>query len=302
MLGGIILRSEIEMMDTILDTAKRDDRILAAYLKGSRANPKAPKDIYRDFDIMYVVKETESFIKNTDWLKSFGEIVLKQEQGDDFGYGERFGIRTDFDQCYSWLLLFDDGNRIDVGVEVLSAMKRGAYRNKLFVPLLDKIGCLPRLPEPSDEDFYIKPPTEKRFRGCCNEFYWCLCDVAKRIARDELPFAMTTYNTLVRNMLETMLDWYIGINTGFSVSSGKLNKYFKKYLPEDLYEEYIRTYTDGRYENFWSSIDTACRLFRKVSLLVADHFAFLYPENDEMACRGYMGRIRRRIQEPPSSI
>lgn len=80
-------------MNLILDFAKTDDRILAAYLKGSRTNPNVPLDIYRDFDIMYVVTETCSFIHDTSWMKHFGTVMLMQEQDTDFGYGERFQIR-----------------------------------------------------------------------------------------------------------------------------------------------------------------------------------------------------------------
>ena len=212
------MRGENEMLDLIISTARTDTRVLAAYLKGSRANPNAPKDIYRDFDVMYVVTETCSFIRDTSWMNAFGRVALMQEQDSDFGYGERFGIRSKYDESYSWLLLFDDGNRIDIGVETLRTMESGVNRNRLFVPLLDKTGCLPSLPPPSDEDFHIKKPSEKRFRGCCNEFFWCLCDVAKGAARDELPFAMATYNGPVRDMLELMLCWYVGTCTDFSVS------------------------------------------------------------------------------------
>ena len=56
------MRADTEIMNLIIHTAQTDDRVLAAYLKGSRTNPHAPKDRYRDFDVMYVVKETESFI------------------------------------------------------------------------------------------------------------------------------------------------------------------------------------------------------------------------------------------------
>ena len=104
-------------MDLILETARRDSRVLAVYLKGSRANENVPKDVYQDFDIMYVVKEVAPFREDTAWLDVFGEVILKQEQDDDFGYGERFGIRGDYDKSYTWLLLFADGNRIDIGVE-----------------------------------------------------------------------------------------------------------------------------------------------------------------------------------------
>lgn len=154
---------------------------------------------------------------------------------------------------------------------------------------------MPKLPLPTDEDFYIRKPSAEKFRGCCNEFYWCLCDVAKGIARDELPFAMTTYNTLVRDMLETMLDWYIGTYTNYSVSSGKLHKYLKKYLPSDFYEEYIKTYSDGNYEHLWNSIDISCELFRKTALLVAEHFNFKYPEEDELASKRYISGIKEKI-------
>ena len=39
------MRSEKEMMDLILETAKNDERIRAVYMNGSRTNPNAPKDI-----------------------------------------------------------------------------------------------------------------------------------------------------------------------------------------------------------------------------------------------------------------
>lgn len=290
------------MMDLIIDTAKSDDRILAAYLKGSRTNPAVPRDPYRDFDVMYVVGETGSFIKDTSWIERFGNVTLMQQQDTDFGYGQRFHIQQGYDESYSWLLLFDDGNRIDIGVETLPVMKSGRNRNKLFLPLLDKTGCLPQLPQPTDEDFHIKRPTEKNFLGCCNEFFWCLCDVAKGIARDELPFAMTTYNTLVRDMLELMLDWYIGTYTNYAVSSGKLHKYLKRYLPLDFYEEYRKTYTDGNYDHFWDSIHISYGLFRKTALLVAEYFHFTYPEHEEQASKDYMRHIRAMMSEGMGAV
>ena len=230
------MRTEKEMFHIIINTAKSDERILAAYLKGSRANPNVPRDIYQDYDIMYVVTETESFRRDLSWIDTFGKVILKQEQNDDFGYGERFGLRSCYDNTYSWLLLFEDGNRIDIGVETVETMQNGTNRNKLFLPLLDKAGYLPKLPPPTDEEFYVKRPSAAKFRGCCNEFYWSLCDVVKGILRDELPFAMSVYYMQTHQMLEIMLEWYIGSETSYSVSCGKMNKYFKRYLSEDVYQ------------------------------------------------------------------
>lgn len=56
------MRSEKEMMDLILNIANDDGRIRAVYMNGSRTNEKVPKDIFQDYDIMYVVTETKSFL------------------------------------------------------------------------------------------------------------------------------------------------------------------------------------------------------------------------------------------------
>ena len=282
------MRTENEMFHTIINAAKSDDRVLAAYLKGSRTNPNVPKDIYQDYDIMYVVKETESFRKDLSWLDIFGRVILKQEQDDDFGYGDRFDLRSHYEETYSWLLLFEDGNRLDIGVETVEAMRKGSHRNKLFLPLLDKADCLPKLPPPTDEDFHVKKPAERKFHGCCNEFFWSLCDVAKGIRRDELPFAMTTYYTQAHHMLEVMLEWYIGSMTDYSVSCGKLNKYFKCYLPEEIYQQYLRTFPDSSYESFWKAINISCRLLHDTAVVVAESLSFTYPEDYEHGFLKYM--------------
>lgn len=290
------MRNEKEMMNLIVGYAKKDSRVLAAYLKGSRTNPLVPKDIYRDYDVMYVVKETQSFMMDTAWMETFGKVILKQEQDCDFGYGDQFGLRNHFEQLYSWLLLFEDGNRIDIGVETVSHMQQSCQNNKLFLPLLDKTGCLPQLPSPSDEDFYVKQPSEQQFLGCCNTFFWNLCDVIKGIAREEIPFAMTTYMTLSHNMLEQMLNWYIGCHTSFSVSCGKRNKYFRKYLSERMYLQFLQTYTDGHVQNMWKAIENCCILFHDAAVFVANNLGYQYPQNDENGFFHYKNIIKSSIK------
>ena len=285
------MRTEKEMFQIIINTARSDDRVLAAYLKGSRANPNVPRDIYQDFDIMYVVTETESFRADLSWMDPFGKVILKQEQDDVFGYGDRFGLRSHYDRTYSWLLIFEDGNRIDIGVETVEAMREGSNRNKLFLPILDKTGCLPKLPPPTDEDFYVRKPGAEQFRGCCNEFFWSLCDVAKGIFRDELPFAMATYYAQPHHMLEIMLGWYIGSRTDYSVSCGKQNKYFKRYLPETIYRLYQQTFPDSSYAHFWKSMDASCRLFRETAVLVAESLGVVYPEEYEQGFITYVKAV-----------
>ena len=59
------MRSEQEIYNLILGVAKNDARIKAVYMNGSRTNEHVPKDMFQDYDIVYVVEDTRSFIERT---------------------------------------------------------------------------------------------------------------------------------------------------------------------------------------------------------------------------------------------
>ena len=69
------MRSESDMLTTILNVARNDERIRAVYMNGSRTNPNVEKDIYQDFDIVFVVTETSSFVEDESWMEHFGEVA-----------------------------------------------------------------------------------------------------------------------------------------------------------------------------------------------------------------------------------
>jgi aminoglycoside 6-adenylyltransferase len=151
------MRNEKEMFDLILRIAREDERIRAVYMNGSRTNPKAPNDIFQDYDFVYVVTETASFIKNKTWINIFGDLLMIQEPDRN---DQAVGIDMDFDLSYRYLMLFTDGNRIDLHIETKESMNIGYISDKLTVPLLDKDGCLPYIPAATDIDYHVKKPTE----------------------------------------------------------------------------------------------------------------------------------------------
>ena len=55
------MRSEKDMIDLIIGVARANDRIRAVYMNGSRANPNIKKDIFQDYDIVYVVRKQNLF-------------------------------------------------------------------------------------------------------------------------------------------------------------------------------------------------------------------------------------------------
>ena len=76
------MRSELEMLDLILNFARNDERVRAVILNGSRVNPEAPKDFFQDFDAVYFVTDIESFKADPDWIEVFGELMILQLPDD----------------------------------------------------------------------------------------------------------------------------------------------------------------------------------------------------------------------------
>ena len=99
----------------------------------------------------------------------------------------------------------------------------------------------------------MKKPTRREFDGCCNEFLWVSIYVAKGLWRDQVLYAQAHLNDPVRLEMMKMLDWYIGVNTDFSVTTGKCGKYLREYLDEKSWVKLLKTYPDGKRENIWEA-------------------------------------------------
>jgi aminoglycoside 6-adenylyltransferase len=279
------MRSEKEMLDLILDTAREDERIRAVVMNGSRANPRAPRDIFQDFDIVYFVSELESFLADHSWVDRFGERVIMQLPDLMADPPPANGF------SFAYLMQFADGNRIDLTLYPVAELGRLA-NDSLTVILLDKDSLFPDVPPPSDSDYLPKPPTAKAYADCCNEFWWVSPYVAKGLWREELPYAKHMLEVYVRDQLDKMLVWQIGIATDFSTSPGKLGKYFERCLDPDLWSMYERTYSDAGYESAWEALFAMGKLFRLAAAKVARGSGFEYPRGDDERVSAYLRKIR----------
>lgn len=72
------MRDEATMYKLFMDIANSDNRILALYMNGSRTNVNVPKDIFQDYDIVFVVTQTKTFIEDKNWIYKFGNILYMQ--------------------------------------------------------------------------------------------------------------------------------------------------------------------------------------------------------------------------------
>ena len=252
------MRTEREMTALILGVAEQDSRVRAVFMNGSRANPNAPRDIFQDYDIVYVVEETASFRAQPGWVDVFGERLVMQTP-DEMDHAA--GQPTDLARCYGYLMQFADGNRIDLRLMTLSRALEECQSDSQTIVLLDKDGILPPLPLPSDTAYHIRRPDQTAFAGCCNEFRWTLPYVAKGLWRGRVTYALDTLNACVRPQLLHMLSWLAGTRTGFAVSAGKSGADLPAYLPAGCWERYLSTYADAEPGHVWAAVFAAATLF-----------------------------------------
>ncbi len=280
------MRSEREMLDLILNFARDHDEVRAVVMNGSRVNPHAQRDPFQDYDVVYFVRSVEPFRRNAEVVRSFGEIMILQTPED------MIDPPPDGGGHYTYLMQFLDGNRIDLSFDALEQANL-IIKDSLSLVLLDKDHLIKELPPPSDVSYLPQKPSAKSFDDCCNEFWWLNPYVAKGLWRDELIYSKYLLDTLMREQLMKMLTWYFGIQTDFQRSPGKLGKYLKGQIGDDLWALLEHTYSDSQSDNIWEALFSMDYLFRQIAKAVANCFKFNYPEQDDINVSNYVRHIRK---------
>lgn len=280
------MRSADEIQKLITDTAKSDDRIRTVLLNGSRANPGIQPDKFQDFDIVFIVTNFESFISDHSWTYFFGEKLICQLPDEmTFGEDDKDNNET---IGFHYLMLFKDGNRIDLTLFPIENFKTDFAFDSLTIVWLDKDNLFPNVPHSSDTDYHIQKPTEKIFLETCNEFWWVSTYVAKGLLRNEITYAKEMLETIIRPMFMKIIEWFIGTETNFSISFGKGGKFMKQNLSSTQYDKILATYSDQELENNWKSLFLMTELFGELAATVANKLNFQYNSNEEHNVMTYL--------------
>jgi len=279
------MRSEQEIIDCVLDFARKEQNVRVVLMNGSRVNPNVKREVFQDFDIVFLVKEVDPYKRNKRVVSYFGDIMILQTP-DDMN-----DPPPEDDGHYAFLMQFMDGNRIDLSFNSIDRLD-DHLDDSLTVVLLDKDNIVKELPPPSDKDYLPKEPTEKLFQDCCNEFWWCSPYVAKGLWRQELTYAKHMLDVVIREQLMKMLTWHFGIKTDFKKSPGKLGKYIKSNVEPDIWTALEMTYSDSDFDNIWESLFSMGSLFRRMASSVASVYGFQYPQKDDERVTEYLHRIK----------
>lgn len=281
------MKTQDEIQSKILNIAQTDDRIRAVILNGSRANAKVIPDVYQDYDIVFIVKDFDQFLNDRNWINLLGTPILQQlpdemELGKDENH-KKFS--------FTFLMIFDDGNRIDLTLFPYEKFDIHFEIDSLTLVLLDKDQLFKSIPEPSDVDYHIKRPTQKQFMEVCNEFWWTATYVAKGLKRKEMIYAKEMMENVVRPMFWQLIEWHIGNEHDFKVSAGKSGKFADKFLSEALYKAVLKTYSDANLENNWDALFLMLKIFKNEQQQLAEKLNFVWNQDEAENSSKYIMKL-----------
>ena len=256
---GINMRTETEMLDVILQTAKTL-QVKAVAMSGSRACPKAPKDEFQDYDLVYIVEDLDNLTSDLSWLNQFGKRIIEQEVG--------LGNRR------LYLMLFEDGNRIDLTLCPKEHMQEWVDSEAGFAVLEDPENLFEAY-FPNIERYWITPATEKDFEKACNEFWWVSAYVVKGICLHQVIYATDHLYGICQKELLKVLAWQVASDKG-KVDVGKNYKNLFNYLPIEKEKEFSNLLDFSSIDKITQSLFATMKLFHQEARYLANKMGFNY--------------------------
>lgn len=256
---GINMRTETEMLDLILQTAKTL-QVKAIAMSGSRTNPNAPKDEFQDYDVVYVVDDLDNLTSDLSWLDLFGKRLIEQH--------------VLLDQRHLYLMLFEDGNRIDLTLCPKEHIKEWVDSEAGFTVLEDPEHLFEPY-SPNIERYWTSPATEMDFEKVCNEFWWVSAYVVKGICRKQVIYATDHLYGICQQELLKVLAWQVASDRG-KVDIGKNYKYLFNYLPAEKEKEFSALIDFSSIEKLTQSLFATMQLFHQEAQSFAQKLGFDY--------------------------
>ena len=254
------MRTETEMLDVILQTAKTL-QVEAVAMSGSRTDTKAPKDEFQDYDVVYIVDDLDTLMSSDlAWLEQFGKRIIEQHNV--------LGNRR------LYLMLFEDGNRIDLTLCPKVHIKEWVESEADFTVLEDPKGLfVPHSPSP--QRYWTSPASQIDFEKACNEFWWVSAYVVKGICRKQVIYATDHLYGICQQELLKVLAWQVVSDRG-KIDIGKNYKYLFNYLPAEKEKEFSNLLDFSSLEKIAQTLFATMQLFHQEAQRLAQKMGFDY--------------------------
>lgn len=257
--SDMTMKTESKMLDLILQTAKTL-KVDAVALSGSRTDAQAPKDEFQDYDVVYVVDDLDNLTSDLAWLDSFGTRIIEQHNV--------LGNRR------LYLMLFEDGNRIDLTLCSKEYIKEWVKSEADFTVLEDTKGLFaPYSPNP--QRYWTSPARQIDFEKACNEFWWVSAYVVKGICRKQVIYVTDHLYGICHQELLKVLAWQVASDKG-TVDIGKNYKYLFNYLPTEKEKEFLNLLDFSSLEKITQSLFATMKHFHQEAQYLANKMGLDY--------------------------
>ena len=247
------------MLSLLIKIAK-NLKVKAVALSGSRTDTKAPKDEFQDYDVVYVVDDFDNLTSDLSWFDYFGKRIIEQE------------VVLDHRRLY--LMLFEDGNRIDLTLCLKDHIQEWVDSEAGFTVLEDP----EHLFEPYSQNlerYWTSPASAIDFEKACNEFWWVSAYVVKGICRKQVIYATDHLYGICQQEFLKILAWQVASDRG-KVDIGKNYKYLFNYLPAEQKKEFSNLLDFSSLDKITQSLFATMEFFHREAQYLAKKLGFDY--------------------------
>ena len=253
------IRTDQEMLDLIIQIAKKL-QVDAVALSGSRTNQKIQIDEFQDYDVVYIVDDLDYLTSDLSWLTQFGERIIEQHNV--------------LDHRHLYLMLFKDGNRIDLTLCPKEYIQEWVDSEAGFTVLVDEEGLFESY-SPSPQRFWTSPASETDYEKTCNEFWWVSAYVVKGICRKQVSYATDHLYGICQQELLKILAWQVASDRE-AVDIGKIYKYLFNYLTTEKEKEFSALLDFSSLDKITQSLLATMEFFHQEAQYLAQKLGFKY--------------------------
>ena len=279
------MRNEKEVLDEIKTWGTNDENVRVALLTGSRANSNVITDLFSDYDIEIVVKNSKAWLNNEKWLSEFGDILILLRLDTEFSMR---------------MVIYKDYVRIDFRIYSEEDFKKYINQPELqehwdtgYKILFDKDGMTSKLKKPTYQAFIIAKPNQEKFHAIVTDFWWDITYVAKSLWREELFYAKYMLDKIIRfSYLELIIEWYAGMRNNWQITTNKHGRCFKQFLDAETFTELEKSFAGSGIEENWKSVFATSKLFRRLAKSIAKELEYSYPVKLDEEITAYIEKIK----------
>lgn len=273
------MENEREVIRRITRAAQQDAYIRVLIMTGDRVNKAAVQQPLSRYEFTIAAEDPEQALASKVWEKIDDVALLR---------AAKRGVRTvNGIEIHNAWLLYEDMSRVSLQAVKSSDVQAYVQVDSLIQIMLDKDGVLPPMGIPTDLSRRTKAPSETRFQELFDRFFESAMECGIALKKDELLRALA-FLSEARQYLLPATEYAIATEYDYLINLGDRGGNLKVYLDKTEYASYLRTYPSADIDQAWTSLFTACSLFRTAGMKICEKEQFAYPKRVDVQVMQYL--------------